>query len=132
MRAVRDGQRERAPARRRALVSCLCGSRGRQVPRTTQREDTLIEAHYLCWNGPCEGQLVTECPLDATVGTACAIPWKTTTGHDRYAIYVLLEKPDGQKGLVYEKSYTSKSSAVHRVTFLAYAVRQHHGIEATN
>ncbi len=86
-----------------------------------------MEAHFLCWNGPCEGQLVTDCPVDAAVGTACAVPWRTIDGSDRYAVYILLRKPDGTMGLVYSKrSYTKPYQAqqrVHSITRQVMAVR---------
>lgn len=91
-----------------------------------------MEAHYLCWNGPCTDTLITDCPLDATVGTACAVPWTTVKGKPRYAIYILLEKPDGARGLVYERSYETRAGAQRRVEYLTYVVRQHHGVPATS
>ena len=92
-----------------------------------------MEAHFMCWNGPCEDRLITDCPMDATVGTACAVPWKTVTGQDRYAVYILLERPEtGARGLVYEKSYNTPSGAQRRVEFLSYAVRQTLGVGDTN
>lgn len=87
-----------------------------------------MEAHYLCWDGPCEGQLVTECPLDAVVGQSCAMPWTNAEGKPRYAVYILLEKPSGQRGLVYERSYDTKMGAQRRVEFLTAKVRQHLGV----
>lgn len=91
-----------------------------------------MEAHFLCWNGPCAGQLVTDCPVDATVGTACAIPWTNTKGKPRYAVYILLEQPDGAKGLVFEKSHETRMGAQRRVEYLTFVVRQHMGAELTN
>lgn len=90
-------------------------------------------ADYLCWDGPCKDILVTECPLDAGVGTACAIPWKTVEGKDRYAIYILLQKPSGDLGLVYEKrSYTKPWQAQQRVKQLGRLVAAARASAPTN
>ena len=70
--------------------------------------------------------------MDASVGTACAIPWTNTKGKPRYAVYILLEKPDGQRGLVYEKSYETPMGAQRRVQFVSYKVSQHLGVGSTN
>ena len=82
-------------------------------------------SHYLCWNGPCEGQLVTDCPAEIDVGYACAVPFKTKTGHDRYAVYILLQNDAGARGLVFEKQYTTPAGAQRRVQYVTHAVRLH-------
>jgi pyruvoyl-dependent arginine decarboxylase (PvlArgDC) len=83
-----------------------------------------MEQHFFCWDGPCEGRVVTDCPIGAAVGTACAIPWRTVEGEDRYAVYVLLAKPGGDMGLVYERrSYRKPWQAQQRVQQLARVVR---------
>jgi hypothetical protein len=69
----------------------------------------------MCWNGPKEGTLVLDVPMSARVGHACAIPWKTIEGKAKYAVYILLERPNGAKGLVYERSYHRPFQAEQRV-----------------
>lgn len=77
-----------------------------------------MEAHYFCWNGPKKGTVITEAPVDARPGHACAVPWLTVGGRTRYAVYVLQEY-QGRRGLLYIKSYDTPSSAqmnVERIT----------------
>lgn len=70
---------------------------------------------FWCWNGPKEGEIVTDVPLAVQTGYACAMPWRTVNGESRYAVYILLEKPGGDRGLVYERSYDKPFKAQQRV-----------------
>lgn len=81
--------------------------------------------HFPVWNGPKAGTIVTDVPMTVRVGHACAIPWVGPAGK-RYAVYILLEKDDGSKGLVYERSYDQPFKAeqrVHQVTAAVEAQR---------
>lgn len=73
-----------------------------------------MEQRFVCWNGPKQDALVGA-PMDASVGTACALPWQTPEGKSRFAVYVLTEHA-GRKGLLYLKSYESAQRAADRVT----------------
>lgn len=78
--------------------------------------------HFVCWNGPKEGELVTEVPMTVQVGHACALPWTTIGGVTRYAVYILLERQNGNRGLVYERSYDKPFQAEQRVGQITQAV----------
>ncbi len=74
--------------------------------------------HYNCLNGPCEGTPV-EAPSDATVGTACAIPWNGPSGR-RFAVYMLVDH-NGMRGLMFMQTYQRAEYAqakVNRLTAL--------------
>lgn len=81
---------------------------------------------FQCWNGPKQGHTVTEVPMVVTVGHACALPWQTVRGVERYAVYILLEKMNGQRGLVYDRSYDKPFQAQQRVNQIASAVQPVH------
>lgn len=81
--------------------------------------------HFLCWDGPCEGTLVTDVPMTAAVGHACALPWSGPRGK-RYAVYILLQKDDGAIGLVHDRSYDQPFKAQQRVHLITAAVEAAH------
>lgn len=84
--------------------------------------------HFLCWDGPKAGELVTDVPMSVDLGHACALPWTTMVGKRKYAIYILLEKPNGDRGLVYEKrSYDKPYQAEQRVRNITQAVEAMRG-----
>lgn len=92
-----------------------------------------MQLSLLCWNGPCEGRLITDCPLDVQPGYAVAIPWQTVQQEDRFAIYVLLEKPGSGMGLVYEnRSYEKPYQAQQRVHQITAQVRMIQGRGSVN
>jgi len=77
-------------------------------------------ASYPVWNGPNQGTWV-DAPVDATVGTACALKWRTIRKADRFAVYILTEY-QGQKGLMFVKNYDTKDRAVQKVRTLTAIV----------
>jgi len=75
---------------------------------------TESKASFMVFNGPNQGTYV-DAPMDATPGTACALPWRTAGGQTRYAVYVLVEW-NGTKGLMFlKKSYDHPHQAAQRV-----------------
>lgn len=75
-----------------------------------------------CLNGPCEG-LASEAPSSVMPGHACALPWRSTDGQMRYAVYVVVDW-NGAMGLMHLKNYTKPEHAqakVHRVSAICAA-----------
>lgn len=88
--------------------------------------------HFVCWNGPKEGEMVTDIPMTVTIGHACALAWKTISGKPKYAVYILLEKPNSARGLVYERSYHRPFQAEQRVKQITMAVETAHATANRN
>lgn len=81
-----------------------------------------MHQRFVCWDGPCEGKEI-DSPMSVEVGHACAVPWITPRGDTRYAVYVLLQRTTGEKGLIYERrSYDAPYKAQKRVEQLMRAV----------
>lgn len=68
---------------------------------------------YRCFNGPCQDRTV-DAPADTVPGCATALPWQTTRGDTKYAVYVVVEHL-GQSGLMFLKSYDRPHQAQQRV-----------------